>query len=73
MPLRRELALERVERELQGELLRSRQHDQRPQEVVPAPHDREDREHGQRRRGERQDDAPEDPPLARVIHARGIE
>ena len=73
VPLRGQLALERVERELQREVLGARQHDQRPQEVVPAPHHREDREHRERRRRQRQDDAPEDAPLARVVHARRVD
>src|ERR687892_158748 len=52
VPLGRQLAAERVERQLEGELLAPGQHDQRPEKVIPAPHDGKDGEHRQRRRRE---------------------
>src|SRR5919106_130084 len=57
VPLGRKLAAEGVERQLERELLAAGQHDQRPEKIVPAPHDGEDREHGKRWRRKRQDDA----------------
>jgi hypothetical protein len=46
---RLQLALEGVEADLQRVESSRGQHDQRPEELVPAPHDREDGQHRQRR------------------------
>ncbi len=47
--------------------------DQRPEEVVPAPDHGEDRDHGQRRAAQRQDDAEEDPELAGPVDPRCLD
>ena len=73
MPLRLQLALEGVEADLQRVGFRLGQHGERPEELVPAPHHREDRQHGECRHGERHDDAPVDLPLRGLVHAGGLD
>src|SRR5256885_6076867 len=56
VPLGLELALERIQRDLQRVDLGLGQDRERPQEFVPAPHDREDRQDRQRRQRQRHQD-----------------
>ena len=72
VPLRRVLALQAGERDGQGLQLGRAQHDERPQEAVPAAHEREDRERGEGRADVRQDDRPEDPEVPGAVERGGL-
>ena len=57
---------------LQGELLGAQQHVDRPEEVVPVGQEAQDRERGDGRARERQDDLQEDPEIPGPVDARRL-
>ncbi len=71
--MRVHLALEGVEGDLERELLRPGNHNQRQKKVVPAPHHREDSEDGERRGGEQKHDPPVDLPFRGIVHPRRVD
>ena len=73
VPLHIELTGIDAQAHLQRVKLFAGQNDQRPEEVIPPPNDRENCKHCECRRGQWQDDAPIDLPLGRLIHTCGID
>ena len=72
VPLGHVRALEHRQAQLQGRVLGRGDDDQRPEEVVPRPHELDDRQGGQHRRRERQDDLEEDPEARGAVDARRL-